>query len=130
VLGTITDAQESELEAVEHLWPKVPHQVCQFHVLRDASAPAFEANRNVKTTLRKHLQRKVREVRKQLKRDIPKVPEADAEQLSVLDDYALGALTAINRDGTAPFDFAAVQAVEDLDEIADSLQRLEKKGQW
>jgi hypothetical protein len=53
----------------------------------------------------------------------------DAEQLSVLDDYALGTLTALNRDGSSPFDFAAVQAVEDLDEIADSLQRLEKKGQ-
>src|SRR6266404_250023 len=80
VLGTITDAQESELEAVEHLWPEVPHQVCQFHILRDAAAPAFEADRNVKTALRKQLQRKVREVRKQLKRDIPKAPEAEAEQ--------------------------------------------------
>jgi hypothetical protein len=27
VLGTITDAQESELKAVEELWPQVPHQV-------------------------------------------------------------------------------------------------------
>src|SRR5437667_9788276 len=36
VLGTITDAQESELKAVEELWPQVPHQVCQFHALRDA----------------------------------------------------------------------------------------------
>src|SRR5947209_13555586 len=33
VLGTITDAQESELKAVEDLWPQVPHQVCQFHAL-------------------------------------------------------------------------------------------------
>ena len=95
----------------------------------DASAPAFEADRKVKTALRKQLQRKIREVRKQLKRDIPKVPEIDAEQLSVLDDYALGTLTALNRDGSSPFDFAALQAVEDLDEIANSLQRREKKGQ-
>src|SRR5947208_5739704 len=29
VLGTITDAQESELQAVAQLWPDVPHQVCQ-----------------------------------------------------------------------------------------------------
>jgi hypothetical protein len=34
VLGTITDAQESELQAVEQLWPEVPHQVCQFHGAR------------------------------------------------------------------------------------------------
>jgi hypothetical protein len=68
-------------------------------------------------------------VRKQLKRDIPKGSPTEAEQLSVLDDYATGLLTALNRDGLAPFDFAAVQAGEDLDEVAASLERLEKKGQ-
>jgi hypothetical protein len=45
VVGTITDAQESELQAVEQLWPEVPHQVCQFHVLREASRPAYEQDR-------------------------------------------------------------------------------------
>jgi hypothetical protein len=55
VLGTITDAQESELLAVEELWPDVPHQVCQFHVLRDASKAAFEADKQVKTAMRKRL---------------------------------------------------------------------------
>ncbi len=40
VLGTISDAQESELLALEQLWPEVPHQVCQFHALRDASKSA------------------------------------------------------------------------------------------
>jgi hypothetical protein len=129
VLGTITDAQESELLAVEQLWPTVPHQVCQFHALRDASKPAFEADRKVKTAMRKTLQPKVRAVRKQLKRDLPQISQAEAEQLAVLDDYATGLLTALNRDGTAPFDFAAVQAGEDLDALAASLERLEKKGQ-
>jgi hypothetical protein len=128
VLGTITDAQESEVLAVEQLWPKIPHQVCQFHVLRDASKSAFEADRSVKTALRKAMQPKVRAVRQQLKRDIPTAEPAEAEQLAVLDDYATGMLTALNRDGTTPFDFAAVQTGEDLDEIEASLQRLEKKG--
>jgi len=129
VLGTITDAQESELLAVEQLWPEVPHQVCQFHALRDASKPAFEADRKIKTALRKSLQPKVRAVRKQLKRDISRGAPAEAEQLAVLDDYAAGILTALNRDGLAPFDFAAVQTGEDLDEVAASLERLEKKGE-
>jgi hypothetical protein len=129
VLGTITDAQESELLAVEQLWPNVPHQVCQYHALRDASKSAFEADRKVKTAMRKTMQPKVRAVRKQLKREIPKGVPVEAEQLAVLDDYATGILTALNRDGLAPFDFAAVQASEDLDEIATSLERLEKKGE-
>jgi hypothetical protein len=67
VLGTITDAQESELLAVQELWPEVPHQVCQFHALRDASQGAFEADKQVKTAIRKKLQPKVRAVRKQRK---------------------------------------------------------------
>ncbi len=67
VLGTITDAQESELLAVEELWPKVPHQVCQFHALRDASQGAYAAEKKIKTALRKHMQPKGRAVRKQRK---------------------------------------------------------------
>jgi hypothetical protein len=55
VLGTISDAQESELLALQELWPEVPHQVCQFHVLRDASKTAFEADKAVKTAMRKRL---------------------------------------------------------------------------
>lgn len=104
VLGTITDAQESELKAVEDLWPQVPHQVCQFHALRDAAQGAFEADKKVKTAMRKALQPKVRALRQQLKRDIPQASAEEAKQLSVLDDYASGVLCALNRDGLAPLD--------------------------
>jgi hypothetical protein len=128
VLGTITDAQESELLAVKELWPEVPHQVCQFHVLRDASQGAFQADKQVKTAMRKHMQPKVREVRKQLKKQISKVSPKEAEQLAVLDDYASGILTALNTDGLQPFNYATVEANQALDEVEASLQQLEKKG--
>lgn len=128
VLGTITDAQESELQAVEHLWPDVPHQVCQFHALREASRPGFNADRKIKTAMRKHLQPKVREVRKQLKAQLPQAAPAEAAQLAVLDDYALGMLTALNFDGTLPFKYPAVAAADALDEVEASLQQLEKRG--
>src|SRR5437660_124137 len=128
VLGTITDAQESELQAVEQLWPQVPHQVCQFHALRDAAQPAFEADKQAKTAMRKQLQPKVRALRKQLKRDIPQGSADEAKQLCVLEEYATGVLAALNRDGIAPLDFATVHSAEDLDEVEASLQRLAKKG--
>src|SRR6266581_2470640 len=104
VLGTITDAQESELLAVQELWTEVPHQVCQFHALRDAAQPAFEADKKVKTAMRKALQPKVRALRKQLKRDIPQGSADEAKQLAVLDEDATGVLCALNRDGIAPLD--------------------------
>jgi hypothetical protein len=72
VLGTITDAQESELLAVQQLWPKVPHQVCQFHVLRDASQGAYAADKKIKTAMRKQLQPKIGAVRQQRKQADPR----------------------------------------------------------
>jgi len=128
VLGTITDAQESELLAVQELWPDVPHQVCQFHVLRDASTTAFEADKAVKTAMRKRLQPKVREVRKQIKKHLATVSPQEAEQLAVLDDYANGIITALNTDGLQPFKYATVEASQMLEEIAASLQHLPEKG--
>ncbi len=129
VLGTISDAQESELLAVQELWPDVPHQVCQFHVLRDASKTAFEADKQVKTAMRKRLQPKVREVRKQIKKHLATASPQEATQLAVLDNYATGILTALNTDGLQPFKYATVEAGAMLEEIEASLQRLcEKKG--
>jgi hypothetical protein len=128
VLGTISDAQESELKALEALWPDVPHQVCQFHVLRDASKAAFEADKALKTAIRKRLQPKVRAVRKQIKHQLATASRQEAEQLVVLDDYANGILTALNSDGLQPFKYATVEATQMLEEIEASLQQLLKKG--
>ena len=128
VLGTISDAQESELLAVQELWSDVPHQVCQFHVLRDASKPAFEADKAIKTAMRKRLQPKVREVRKQIKKHSATASLQEADQLAVLDDYANGILTALNTDGLQPFKYATVEANQMLEEIETSLERLSKKG--
>jgi hypothetical protein len=128
VLGTITDAQESELKAVEALWPEVPHQVCQFHALRDASKSAYEADKQVKTAMRKRLQPKVRAVRKQIKKRLPTASPEEAQQLAVLEDYATGLLTALNTDGLQPFTYATVEESSMLDEIEASLEQLLKKG--
>jgi hypothetical protein len=129
VLGTISDAQESELLAVQELWPQVPHQVCQFHVLRDASKSAFEADKQVKTAIRKRLQPKVRAVRKQIKQHLPTASPDEAKQLTVLDTYATGIVTALNTDGLQPFKYATVEATPMLDEIEASLEQLSKKGE-
>jgi len=80
VLGTITDAQESEVMAVEQLWPDVPPQVCQFHVVREASRPAYEQDRTIKTALRKQLHPKVKDLRAQVKGRLVEATGAQAEQ--------------------------------------------------
>jgi len=38
VLGVISDAQPTELQAVAELWPDAPHQICQLHILEQYAA--------------------------------------------------------------------------------------------
>lgn len=134
VRGAVSDAQKSLLQAIEALWPGIPHQVCQFHYLREASRPSYEVDRNVRKQLRKGMQQDVRHVRKQIARKLPSLATdmpADvqtARQLAVLDDYALAVQTALNLEALQPFDYAALAANEALSEIAASLERLEKGG--
>ncbi len=132
VHGVISDAQESLLLAVADLWPGVPHQVCQFHYLRDASQAIYEADRAMRTTLRKQLQPKVRAFRDQVDHRLATRPDLDAAevaQLHVLDDYALSIQTALHLDGRAPFTYAGLQTYDALADIDQSVRTLEKKGQ-
>jgi hypothetical protein len=96
--------------------------------LGEASRPAYERDRKLKTALRKQLQPKIKDLPVQVKGRQAEASGAEAEQLAVLDDYALGVLTALNRDGTLPFEYPAVQAGEDLDAVETSLQDRAKKG--
>lgn len=131
VLGAISDAQESLCQAIAELWPDVPHQLCQFHYLREASRPVYELDRGLRKQIRKELQQPVRTTREQLERQAAAVREsapAEAEQLAVLSDYALGIQTALNLDGQQPFKYASLAVDDALTDLAASLEQLEKRG--
>jgi hypothetical protein len=128
VLGTMSDAQESEEMALKELWPNVPHQTCQFHALERASRPILKEDNQIKAEMRGAMQESLISVRKTIREQKDAVPDAEAKQLEILDDYTLGAQTALSRKGKTPFDYASIEAEEALDEVATSLERLEKKG--
>src|SRR3954463_12214675 len=48
----VSDGQTSIRRAVERALPGVPHQLCQFHFLREAAQPVFEADRHAKVRLK------------------------------------------------------------------------------
>jgi hypothetical protein len=53
VEGVVSDGQTSIRRAVERALPGVPHQLCQFHFLREAANPVYEADRHAKKELKK-----------------------------------------------------------------------------
>jgi hypothetical protein len=134
VVGAVSDAQESLLQAIAALWPDVPHQVCQFHYLREASRPMFDVDRKLRKQIRKALQQDVRSVRQQLETYATTLDltEADdkrtAAQCLILDDYALAAQTALNLDALQPFQYASPLVDDALSAIATSLEGLQKGG--
>lgn len=105
VLGVISDAQPTELQAVADLWPNVPHQICQFHALREAGRLIYNADHRVKTDMRMRMQQKTHEYRQNLHQ---RLREAEAkeegngqeiEQLHILEHYAAMVEGALNIDG-------------------------------
>lgn len=135
VIGAISDAQESLVKAIAQLWPDIAHQTCQFHYLDEAADPIYKLDRSTRKAMRKDIQTKVRETRKQLSHHLQELQEAaqpeqeqEREQLAVLADYALGIQTALNFEGVCPFVYPGIQAYDALTEIETSLQGLEKRG--
>lgn len=131
VLGAVSDAQASLCQAIADLWPEIPHQLCQFHYLREASRPIYELDRGLRKQIRKAIQHPVRATRAQLERHVAARAEtevAEAEQLAVLSDYALAVQTALNLDGQQPFTYASLAVDDALTDVAASLEELEKRG--
>ncbi len=131
VLGAVSDAQESLCQAIAALWPDIPHQLCQFHYLREASRPMYEVDRGLRKEIRKAIQQPVRVVRDQLERQAAACSDTDpteAAQLTVLSEYALAIQTALNLEGQQPFRYASLAVDAALTDVATSLEQLEKRG--
>ena len=48
VVAVVSDGQQSIANAVAEVFPDVPHQWCQYHYLKQAAGPAWEADRPAK----------------------------------------------------------------------------------
>jgi len=55
IAGVISDGQHSIRKAVAHARPRIPHQLCQYHYLREAAKPFADADRHAKKELKKQV---------------------------------------------------------------------------
>ncbi len=120
VAGVISDGQHSIRDAVATVLPGVPHQLCQFHYLREAARPLFEADRHAK----KELKKRVRGVRP-LERAVEGRTDSEA---AVVRGYCLAVRSALTDDGRPPLCAAGLRLHERLSLIHASLQRAVEKG--
>lgn len=98
IRGVISDGQHSIRRAVRWALPGVPHQLCQFHYLREAARPIFEADRHAKKELKKRV-RGVRPIERALEERLEERTDAEA---AALRGYCLAVRSAITDDGRPP----------------------------
>jgi hypothetical protein len=120
VTGAVSDGQHSIRKAIAQALPGVPHQLCQFHYLREAARPIYEADRHAK----KELKKKVREVRG-IERSVEGRADAPA---GVIRGYCSAVRSALTDDGRPPLEASGLKLHDRLHAIADSLDRVEAKG--
>jgi len=126
VLGVVSDAQESIRLAVAEVFPGVPHQLCQYHALREAAEPLWEADRHLLVEAKQEL-RGLREVEERTRRAAASVP-LDAASAVVL-DTVLALRQTVRERGVLPFDFAGLRVMDALAALGATLERcLAKRG--
>jgi Transposase, Mutator family len=123
VRGVISDGQSSIQAAVQAVFPGVPHQLCQFHYLREAAKPIDAADRHAKKELKKRL----RGVRP-LERALEASEAAEAADAPAARGYCLAVRAALTDDGRPPLSGAGLRLHDRLQAIAASLDRVEREG--
>jgi hypothetical protein len=98
----------------------VPHHLCQFHYLREAARPIFEAARHAK----KELKKRVRGARA-VERSVEGQTGPDAEGVR---GYCDAVRSALADDGRAPLEAAGLRRHGRLTDIHASLGRVLEKG--
>ena len=119
IVGVVSDGQESIRKAVKKALDGVPHQLCQFHYLREAAKPVYEADRHAKVQLKK----KVRGIRP-IERKVEGREGAEAE---VVRGYCAAVRSALTDDGRPPLEASGLKLVDRLTEVAASLDRVGAK---
>jgi hypothetical protein len=120
VLWVISDGQHSLRRAVAAALPGAPHQLCQFHFLREAAHPVFEADRHAK----KELKKEVRGIRP-IERGVEGQDDAEAK---LVRGYGAAVRSAITDDGRTPLAAAGLKLEQRLEKVAKSLDRVAQKG--
>jgi hypothetical protein len=122
IAAVVSDAQRSIRAAVRGELPGVPHQLCQFHYLREAAEPTYEADR----TAKKELKKRVRGVRPIERAVSKRIDQGDPEARVVL-DYCRAVRAAVTDDGMPPLDAAGLRMQGRLEAIHASVARVRQK---
>jgi hypothetical protein len=119
IAGVISDGQGSIRKAVKRALDGIPHQLCQFHHLREAAKSVYEADRHIKVQLKKRV-RGVRPIERRVE------GRGDGEARDIR-GYCAAVRSALTDDGRPPLEASGLKLQGRLTAIAESLGRVARK---
>jgi hypothetical protein len=122
VKGIISDGQETIGSAVAFVFAEVPHQLCQFHYLKDAIKPLYEADQHAKTLFKKQL-RGVRPIERALE-------EHKTAENEAIRGYCLAVRASLTDDGRSPLQAPGLRLYNRITQVSDSIARVEEKKDY
>jgi hypothetical protein len=120
ITGVVSDGQDSIRKAVARARPGVPHQLCQFHSLREAAQPISEADRHAKKELKKRV-RGIRPIERQAEKALEAAEDDEAE---IVRGSCAAVRAALTDDGRPPLAASGLKLHQRLGAIASSLDRV------
>jgi hypothetical protein len=120
ILAVVSDAQRPIRLAVQSVLPDVPHQLCQYHYLKEAAKPITDADRHAKTEVKKYT-KGVREIERE-------VAERDDTAAATIRSYCLAVRSTLSDEGKPPLQLPGLTMYDRLSAIQASLERVAPKG--
>lgn len=143
IVGIVSDGQHSIRLAFEGLLPDVPYQYCQYHYLKDIAKPIVDADRKLKTELKKSM-RGIRDIERKIEQMEPRAaegepvpanpsaqqqPTAQQAEAQIARKYIAATRALLLEDGDPPLRLPGMLIYERAQAIQASLARcLPKKG--
>jgi hypothetical protein len=119
IAGVVSDGQSSIRKAVAEALDGVPHQLCQFHYLREAALPVYEADRHAKVQLKKEV-RGIRPIER-------KVEGRQDDEAEAIRGYCAAVRSSLTDDGRPPLEASGLKLRDRLAKVAGSLDRVGAK---
>src|SRR5258707_11126743 len=118
--GAVSAGRDSTRRPARRALEGVPHQLCNFHYLREAAKPIYEADRHAKKELKKRV-RGVRPIER-------KVEGRDDPGVKAIRGYCAAVRSALTDDGRPPLSAPGLVLKGRLEAVVESLDRVEEKG--
>jgi hypothetical protein len=118
-LGVVSDGQHPIRRAVAGVLPGVPHQLCQFHYLREAAKEVYEAERHAKKEL------KAQKARARVEAHRAGVGgQGRRRSRGRVRGYCLAVRSAITDVGRAPLSASGIKLHDRIEAIEGSIERV------